>query len=156
MTSLAVPPPPARAVAPFSLVSPLFASTFVFATEGAGATEATDDDAPPPRHRRRCRRPRLDDVALLLRLPETARALVLSYVPALTATLLLVKRQAVAARLRCLRREMQFLEAWEERLCAQAQATCPHERTWVESDGDYHRPGYMRFCRLCHARRPLR
>ena len=155
MTSLAIPPPPARVVAPFSLVSPLFASTFVFAAEGAAATEATDADAPPPHRRRRCRR-RAGVMALLLRLPETARALVLSYVPALTTTMLLVKRQVVAARLRRLRREMQFFEAWEERVHAQAQAACPHERTWVESDGDYHRPGYMRFCRLCHAQRPLR
>ena len=133
-------PAAARAAATARALSPV---SYVFASGNSeAARQALEAQPAPP--------------TSLLCLPDAAKAIVVQYVPSLVTSMLLIKERAITARIARLQREEERLRRWRTHVHGAAVDGCPHDATWVESDGDYHRPGYCRYCRLCHEQVSLR
>lgn len=88
-------------------------------------------------------------MARFFALPDPIRAHICAFDDELVTKLWLIKRHLIERRTRALLQRVQQLQQFEayaqEELCAQ----CPHRHVHYECNGDYHKPGYDKYCKLC-------
>lgn len=82
-------------------------------------------------------------------LPGEIQAQICCFAPDLPAALLLIRRMRLERRARRLEHVAKRVRAHQTALLRDVRACCPHSAVDYEDNGDCHKSGYDRVCRLC-------